>query len=38
VPIEEETDGLWGFLLGKGKITGDVVSPVFDIADRDALK
>jgi prevent-host-death family protein len=38
VPIQEGTDELWGFLVGKGKITGDVVSPVFDLADWGALK
>jgi prevent-host-death family protein len=29
VPVEKEADDIFGFLSGKGKITGDVVSPVF---------
>jgi len=29
VPVEREADDIFGFLAGKGKITGDVVSPVF---------
>jgi prevent-host-death family protein len=29
VPADKETDDIFGFLAGKGKITGDVVSPVF---------
>ncbi len=28
VPIETEKDEIFGFLKGKGKILGDVVSPV----------
>jgi prevent-host-death family protein len=28
VPIEKEKDEIFGFLKGKGKILGDVVSPV----------
>jgi prevent-host-death family protein len=28
VPIETETDDIFGFLVGKGTITGDVVSPI----------
>jgi len=28
VPIETERDEIYGFLAGKGAITGDVVSPV----------
>jgi len=27
VPVEKEKDDIFGFLKGKGKITGDVVSP-----------
>jgi prevent-host-death family protein len=27
VPVEKETDDIFGFLKGKGKVTGDVVSP-----------
>jgi len=29
VPADKETDDLFGFLAGKGRVTGDVVSPVF---------
>ena len=28
VPVEKEKDDIFGFLKGKGKITGDVVSPI----------
>ncbi len=28
VPVEQGKDEIYGFLKGKGKITGDVVSPV----------
>ncbi len=27
VPIEKEKDDIFGFFKGKGKVTGDVVSP-----------
>jgi prevent-host-death family protein len=27
VPVEQDKDEIYGFLKGKGKITGDVVSP-----------
>ncbi len=27
VPVEEEKDEIFGFLKGKGKVVGDVVSP-----------
>ena len=27
VPVDEEPDGIFGFLAGKGKITGDVIAP-----------
>jgi prevent-host-death family protein len=29
VPIQEKKDDLFGYMAGKGKITGDIVSPVF---------
>jgi prevent-host-death family protein len=29
VPADKETDDIFGFLAGKGKVSGDVVSPVF---------
>jgi len=28
VPVEEKKDEIFGFLKGKGKVVGDVVSPV----------
>ncbi len=28
VPVEKETDDIFGFFEGKGTITGDIVSPV----------
>ena len=28
VPVEKEKDDIFGFLKGKGKITGDIVSPI----------
>jgi hypothetical protein len=28
VPVEQEKDDIFGFFKGKGKVTGDVVSPV----------
>ncbi len=28
VPVEKEADDIFGFLAGKGKITGDIVSPI----------
>jgi prevent-host-death family protein len=28
VPIEQEKDDIFGFLKGKGKIVGDIVSPI----------
>jgi len=38
VPIQEKKDDLFGFMAGKVKITGDIVSPVFDLDDWDMLK
>ncbi len=29
VPVDKEADDIFGFLAGKGKVTGDIVSPVF---------
>jgi prevent-host-death family protein len=31
-------DDIFGFLEGKGRITGDIVSPVFDLDEWDMLK
>jgi len=28
VPVEKEKDDIFGFMAGKGKITGDIVSPI----------
>jgi prevent-host-death family protein len=28
VPVEKEADDIFGFLAGKGKIAGDIVSPI----------
>jgi prevent-host-death family protein len=28
VPVEKEKDDIFGFMKGKGKITGDIVSPI----------
>ena len=38
VPIAEEPDPIFGFMKGKIKIVGDVVSPVVPLEDWDALK
>ena len=36
VPASQDADDIFGFLRGKGAITGDVISPV--IEDCDSLK
>ena len=39
VPVErEKKDDIFGFWIGKGNITGDIVSPVFDPDEWDILK
>ena len=39
VPIENAgKDVIFGFLEGKGRITGDIVSPVFDLDEWEMLK
>ena len=38
VPVISEPDPIFGFLLGKGKIVGDIVSPVVPLEDYEALK
>lgn len=39
VPAEtEKKDDLFGFLEGKARIVGDIVSPVFDLDEWDMLK
>lgn len=38
VPVQRDADDLSGFLVGKGEVTGDVVSPVLELAEWEALK
>jgi prevent-host-death family protein len=39
VPIEcPKEDDIFGFMTGKAEITGDIVSPVFDVDEWDRLK
>jgi prevent-host-death family protein len=39
VPVEtEKKDEIFGFLQGKARITGDIVSPVFDLDEWEMLK
>jgi prevent-host-death family protein len=33
VPVETEGDEIFGFFQGKGKITGDVVSPALSVRE-----
>ena len=33
VPIEETEDPIFGFMRGKGKITGDVVGPILTLEE-----
>jgi prevent-host-death family protein len=33
VPVSPKTDEIFGFLSGKGSITGDVVSPVLSLRE-----
>jgi len=33
VPIEETQDPIFGFLKGKGEITGDIVGPILTIEE-----
>lgn len=33
VPVELQQDDIFGFLLGKGKITGDIVRPVLSLKE-----
>lgn len=33
VPVELQQDDIFGFLLGKGKITGDIVGPVLSLKE-----
>jgi len=33
VPVEKQSDDIYGFFVGKGKIVGDVVSPAFSLEE-----
>ncbi len=33
VPIEQKTDDIYGFFVGKGTIKGDVVAPAFTLEE-----
>jgi prevent-host-death family protein len=37
VPVDQQKDQIFGFLAGKGKITGDVVSPILSPKEWDSL-
>jgi prevent-host-death family protein len=37
VPVEKQTDDIYGFFAGKGKIVGDVVSPAFSLDEWGSL-
>ena len=38
VPVDEDTDEIYGFLRGKGAIAGDVVSPAISLEEWGKLK
>jgi prevent-host-death family protein len=38
IPIDQENDGIFGFMKGKFEIVGDIVSPVTPLEDWEALK
>jgi prevent-host-death family protein len=38
VPVDKDADDIYGFLAGKGEITGDVVSPALSSEDWGELK
>jgi prevent-host-death family protein len=38
VPAEAQDDSIFGYMVGKAKIVGDIMSPVTPIEDWDALK
>jgi len=38
VPADEDADEIYGFLRGKGAVTGDVVSPAISLEDWGKLK
>lgn len=37
-PIQQEKDPIFGFMRGKGKIVGDIVSPITPLEDWESLK
>ncbi len=38
VPVGEVADDIYGFLAGKGSVSGDVVSPVISAKEWESLK
>ena len=38
VPVDKDADDIYGFLAGKGEVTGDVVSPALTSEDWGELK
>ena len=38
VPAEAQDDNIFGYMAGKARIVGDIVSPITPIEDWDALK
>jgi antitoxin (DNA-binding transcriptional repressor) of toxin-antitoxin stability system len=38
VPAQSKDDDIFGYMAGRAKIVGDIVSPVTPIEDWDALK
>jgi len=38
VPAEPQDDNIFGYMAGKARIVGDIVSPITPIEDWDALK
>jgi prevent-host-death family protein len=38
VPVDKDTDDIYGFLAGKGSIQGDVVSPAISQEDWGEIK
>ena len=38
VPVDKDTDDIYGFLAGKGSIEGDVVSPAISPKDWGEIK
>jgi prevent-host-death family protein len=37
VPIDSDTDAIFGFLAGKGRIVGDIVAPAVPIEEWESL-